>query len=80
MNRSAVRRRPCLFCDAELKITYAVAMPYGLGSLPGEPTMHVPVADVIRVTKSFHKFRTAVAHAAVLVGAFYHIEAHPGFR
>ena len=80
MNRSAVRRRPCLFCDAEFKITYAAAVSQGLGSAPKESSVHVPVADVIRVTKPFHKLRTAVAHTAVLVRTFHHIKAHPGFR
>ena len=55
-------------------------MPYGLGSAPQEPGVHIPVADVIRVTKPFHKFRAAVAHTAVLVRTFHHIEAHLGFR
>ena len=67
-------------CDAEFKITERIPVPQGPGSLPGEPTMHVPVADIIRVAKAFHELRAAVAHTAVLIRAFHHVKAHPGLR
>ena len=67
-------------CDAEFKITERIPVPYGLGSAPKEPTMHVPVADIICVAKAFHELRAAVAHTAVLIRASHHVKAHPGLR
>ena len=55
-------------------------MPYGLGSAPQEPGVHIPVADIVRVAKALHKLRAAVAHTAVLVRTFHYIKAHLGLR